>query len=631
MDNGTSLISPSSETPQDQATAPPPGSQQQPTSVRGPFSQYLDPTQTVQPAYTSTAGRPNTGMHPAGRIGYFADQLLSGIAKGRAMAYNKSLQQTAATYKQLDTAAQDIKDSGLPEAEQTKLLNRLKAARMGFVAGAIDPDSVESVDGKKQSKTKKKDENKNPIVEFLHKSALALAGPGAQPQQITPTAVHKVLGEVYSTMLNTKGQQEQLRAAQTEYMAAASDAIKEAGDGKEISLTDLWGNERFRNAASKVAGLSKDMKIPVDLDKPVQDLIKIRSAKPWDAEREDGSTFPVVVSSDGVARDPKTGDMVPPGSYKRLLPGGYKAPQPKAETEADKERTELKDWIHGVTGSDVDKDPELKTAAAELRKNDNLRVLTQANLHRQKADKNGHKDFNAAYYKAVDELKSGKDNQVALEALRVMEAQFKVKEDEKKAKTYNPATAKQMVRKILNGVHDEGASTVIGDLRKTALEGKTYQERATASQKLKDFAKENAIKFYGFPPEKLEQITDGIDATEWDKVVGGKPDKSTLLVDPRDKGGTKVGTKTQDQSHPASAAVQTATPPGGEAAPTVPPAPTSQPQTATVGNITVPLTEAVKGSDGKWRVVTGTNASGTKFEWRPATAQEIKAAQATAQ
>jgi len=445
MDYGTEVISPSGETPQDQATASPPGSQpQQPTPVRGPFTKYLDPSQTVQPSYTSTAGRPSGYMGAAGKIGYLADQLLAGIAKGRATAYNRSLAQTASTYKQLDTAAQDIKDSGLPEAEQTKLLNRLKAARMGFVAGAIDPDSVESVDGKKQSKTKKKDENKNPIVEFLHKSALALAGPGAQPQQITPKAVHEVLGEVYSTMLNTKSAMQAQSDVTSQFFQTYGKALEEHGSPKAAFANDPNVGKLYANLLAAYGN-----KVPTEITSRIKDM-----------ETQTALTDATIKTKNGIehVKSDKFGNYYRDGKQidsEEILDAGKQLDRvPKTPTAFEEKLTADKKYIAGLAKvSDPDKMPEELNHIAEVLADPGsgaqVRTQFEAAILRQGKNPNVQQAFRTAVMKVAAAADSTTENRL----LSIVEKQNKINDKKASADKFTPREAKAKALLAVNGVH----------------------------------------------------------------------------------------------------------------------------------------------------------------------------------
>jgi len=555
-------------------------------------------------------------MHAAGKWAFFGDQLLAGIAKGRARAYNDSLKQTAATYKQLDKGVEDVANSDLPYDQKQVLIKRINAARAGFVAGAIDPDSVESVDGKKQSKTKKKDENKNPIVEFLHKSALALAGPGAQPQQITPKAVHEVLGEVYSTMLNTKSAMQAQSDVTSQFFQTYGKALEEHGSPKAAFANDPNVGKLYANLLAAYGN-----KVPTEITSRIKDM-----------ETQTALTDATIKTKNGIehVKSDKFGNYYRDGKQidsEEILDAGKQLDRvPKTPTAFEEKLTADKKYIAGLAKvSDPDKMPEELNHIAEVLADPGsgaqVRTQFEAAILRQGKNPNVQQAFRTAVMKVAAAADSTTENRL----LSIVEKQNKINDKKASADKFTPREAKAKALLAVNGVHPATPEQKAAfDKQVSAIRNSADPEAAKqAAGSMIQYALDNVSdtnNFQDYSDEQRMQVIYALKALPVSEVIKGyhpyKEPSPTTAPPP--------------VPNPAPT-VQTATSPGGEAKLTAKPAPTSQPQTATVGNITVPLNEAVKCSDGKWRVVTGTNASGTKFENRLATAQEIKAAQATAQ
>ena len=453
-------ISPSGQQPDDQsqtatATAEPPQQQQpQAQQVAGPFSAYLDPSQTREPTHTASQQRPSGFMGPAGKMAFFADQFLAGVAKGRANAYNRSIQQQAVTYKRLDQAAQDIQSNPtLTDEDKQGLLNKLYQFKASAVAGATDPNAGQGEGGKKKGKKQDGQDQQNPVIKFIHEAATRLAGPGAQPQQITPQSVNQVLGEVYSGMSQKVGAKQQLEAANKEYMAAAAEAIDAVPEGKEITTADIWKNERYQKAHAKLAGLSPKGQIPPDLTKPLDEMLKRKSAKPYEAELPDGSKVPVTVDADGVVRD-SSGTVMPGGSYKQLFRPGTEA-APKTPPE-DKKVTESRDRIKAL----LKLKPEDKLSAddenvakALAGDDDNIKTRFQANVMGGMSPRKAYESAVKAQAKKLDAAEKGIDLGNVLKDLGIVKKGLDIDNEKKKIASVDDKGAKREALRAINGVH----------------------------------------------------------------------------------------------------------------------------------------------------------------------------------
>ena len=293
-------------------TQPPPGAA--PQRSQGPFSAYLDPSQTREPTHTASQQRPSGFMGTGGRISFLADQLLGGIAKGRADAYNRSLQQQAYTYKRLDSAAKDISENpNLTDADKQGLLNRLYQFKAAAVAGAIDPSSAEGGEKKKSGKSKDGgDKQANPVVNFIHQAALRLAGPGAQPQAITPQSVNQVLGEVYSAMSQKTGAAQQLGSAWANVVKSVGNAAKKGVKNEAEFMAD----PDVQAAISQYAPLAgeKGHKAVLDLFKGTANTLNSTRV---DVEMTDGTVVPGNRLRDGTITG-SNGNVLPPASIKSI-------------------------------------------------------------------------------------------------------------------------------------------------------------------------------------------------------------------------------------------------------------------------------------------------------------------------
>ena len=290
-------------------TDTPPGAEQAsgaPAASKGPFSAYLDPSQTREPTHTASKERPSGYMGTAGKMAYFADQLLGGIAKGRAMAYNRSIQQQASTYKRLDQAAQDIQSNpNLTDDDRQKLMNRLYQFKAQALAGAVDPDAAQG-DGQKKGKKKDGDGKGNPIVTFIKDAALRLAGPGAQPQPITPQSVNQVLGEVYSSMSQVTGARQQLGEAWSNIVKAIGTASQKGAKTEG----ELMADPDVQSAISKYAPLGgeKGQKSVMDLLKGTANTLNSTRV---DVQMADGTVVPGNRLRDGTITDLNNNAIAP--------------------------------------------------------------------------------------------------------------------------------------------------------------------------------------------------------------------------------------------------------------------------------------------------------------------------------
>ena len=519
-------ISPSGQQPDDQsqaatATAEPPQQQQpQAQQVTGPFSAYLDPSQTREPTHTASQQRPSGFMGPAGKMAFFADQFLAGVAKGRANAYNRSIQQQAVTYKRLDQAAQDIQSNPtLTDEDKQGLLNKLYQFKASAVSGATDPNAGQGEGGKKKGKKDDGQDQQNPVLKFIHEAATRLAGPGAQPQQITPQSVNQVLGEVYSGMSQKVGAKQQMEAANKEYMAAASEAINAVPEGKDITAADIWKNERYQKAHAKLAGLSPKGQIPPDLTKPLDEMMKRKSAKPYEAELPDGGKVPVTVDADGVVRD-SSGTVMPGGSYKQLFRPGTEAKPTEKQVELDRAYAS---WSKTLGKDKLDDGEKSIVADLERTPNSPLSIEIQANLLKQKGSKNLELAKNQAILLTSQERQTSIAEKAANASLRI--ALERMNLDDKKNK-YNPRELDDVSRSIINDVHGDGTpgqAKALEDLRKSASDPKD-PKRTESAGALRKMALENVRdhpEFYQhLTDQQREQVIHHIDGMPVDKIVG---------------------------------------------------------------------------------------------------------------
>ena len=612
-------ISPSGEVLDEQrqpvatATEEPPQAQtqaQSPQQVRGPFSRYLDPTQTVEPRHVASQQRPSGYMGTGGKIAYMADQLLGGLAKGRADAYNRSMQQQVAQYKRLDQAAQDIQSNPtLTDEDKQALLNKIYQYKVAAVAGATDPNGGQGQDGKKKGGKKGDDQgNQNPLVTFAHQAATRILGPGAQPQQVNAQSVNQVLGEVYSGMSQKVSAKRQSAEAASTFLGALGPALEESG-----SLQGAYKDPKVVKAYGDLLKTA-DPKTIADVQAKVKEMVTPKKAKAMWVERlPDGTTRPVTQEEDGSL---KYQDGTPVADTAQIERVGTAAKQTEKQIELDRAYSS---WAERI-GKDKLSDGE-KGIVADLERTPNspLSEAIQANLLKQK----GTKNLQLAKDQAI--LLLDKERQVAI-AEKAANASLSIalkrlNLDDRKNK-FNPKELDDVSRSIVNDVHGDGSpkqEAELAALRKSAGDPKD-PKRTESAQRLRDLARDNVRdhpEFYAqLTDEQRDQVVHHINAMPVDKIVGrgGSAPSGALGLNALPGIGSKAGTKTSPPPAPAKAESPQRTPP---------PKQQSKSETITLSNGTkIETNKAKKGQDGKWYVVTG-HAGGTKLNVRPATDAEI--------
>ena len=530
-------ISPSGQQPDDQsqtatATAEPPQQQQpQAQQVTGPFSAYLDPSQTREPTHTASQQRPSGFMGPAGKMAFIADQLLAGVAKGRADAYNRSIKQQAVTYKRLDQAAQDIQNNpALTDEDRQSLLNKIYQFKAAAVAGATDPNAGQGEGGKKKGKKQDGQDQQNPVIKFIHEAATRLAGPGAQPQQITPQSVNQVLGEVYSGMSQKIGAKKQLGDAQAEVYAAIGAATKNGAK----SEGEVMADPAFQNAVKKYAPLAGEKGKDWLSTTLKNAMAQQKSTGAWQERLPDGTTR-TVTQKDGVFYY-QDGSPVPDTSPIERI-GAAAKPKEPTEKQIELDRA-YASWSKTL-GKDKLDDGE-KDIVAKLERNpDNpLSISVQAILNKQPK---GAKNLQGAYDAAINLSDRERQTKIAESASNASlnAALKKLTLDDKKDK-YNPRELDDVSRSIVNDVHGDGtpaSEAEIARLRKSASDPKD-PKRTESADALRKWAVGNVRdhpEFYQhLTDQQREQVIHHIDGMPVDKMVGrgGSAAAATTFNDP---------------------------------------------------------------------------------------------------
>lgn len=330
-------------------TPPPPGAQQAPTPaaslLQGPFSGYLDPSQTREPTHVASQQRPSGYMGAGGKMAMILDQFLGGLAKSRATAYNRSIQEQAAQRNRIAQQIKSISENPtLSEADQMAALKPLLQAQASFGMHAIQPG--EQAGEKKGGKKGKEQDHPNPIVNFMGQAFRTIAGPGAQPQPITPQTVDQAIGASYSVVSNAVGKQQQQSAAVSEAYAAM----------KGRPLQEALKDASFQAAVQKFAAAGGDReKFMTGLEKAEQGQ---RVKTTYNAVLKDGSKVAVnelgngtyVKASDG---SPFTEEWT---SLERLGTGTAPKLTPEEQKAADWGKTIVAnlgiDGIHNLSEKD---------------------------------------------------------------------------------------------------------------------------------------------------------------------------------------------------------------------------------------------------------------------------------------
>jgi hypothetical protein len=499
-------------------TQPPPGTA--PQQSQGPFSAYLDPSQTREPTHTASQQRPSGYMKAGGQFAMLADQFLGGLAKGRAQAYNQSLQKAAAEYKQLDAMEAYIKSQGLAPDKEKEALQKVARVRFGLAAGAADPSIQQEGPlaqpgqqggGKKKSGGKDKEQG-NPILHFIHNAALRLAGPGAQPLPFTSEVLNAGLADAWKY---TNAQKSEMVEAQDAQQAAMKAIGKYVQPGKAVDPEELNKDEEFTKAFSRLQQLdpkaAQEMRASLD-----KNLAGTRVKNIWEATTPRGKeTLTELANGTFVGKN-----GTPVTDYTELKRPGTDNP-PKAPTKFETDLADSKAYLTSLLGkSDKPLTKEESHVAERLAGGDKeLRDRFEVNVKKGMPVETAYNAAIAAHVKSLDSKQTGLDLGNAFKALGLA-----LRRDQKNK--LKPNEVKQTAHAVINDVFlnkDPSVQAWATKLRDRILAAKTNKNDASlAAQELRDAVLQNVESednYTDLTDEQRKQVATDIRGMDWTKIV----------------------------------------------------------------------------------------------------------------
>jgi hypothetical protein len=558
-------ITPSGQQPDDQGqviTAEPPVTQQPPGTApqrsQGPFSAYLDPSQTREPTHTASQQRPSGFMGPAGKTAMLLDSLIGGLAKGRATAYNRSVQQQAATYGRIKEVQDYLAQADIDPDTKNKLAGELVNLRLGIARDQTAPEGGGEGGKSGKKKGKEGDQNRSPILDFFHKAATAMLGPGAQAPPIDEKTLKARLFDVVHTAQTAQTQTGMMNKA-IEGAQGVFSRLDQSGKLKdEKSLTSDPDFGSFVNMAVRANG----GKMPPQLLK-LYEAARARgeAKKPTDfgVAEVGGKVVNVQRSQDQVldaAGNPLPLDKIKPGSLRWGNEPAAKAPT-KAETDLEDSKRFLSSLLN-------DKDPKTFTkeeshVAERVAGGDKeLRDRFEVNVKKGMPVETAYNAAIAAHVKSLDSKQTGLDLSNDAKAILIAMRQ----DGRKKLK---PDEVRTTARSVINDVFrnkDPKVQAWATKLRERMLAAKTNpNDAAAAAQEFREAVQKNvesADNYVEFNDEQREQISSAVGGMEWDKII-------PYVKGAGAAGGSILSNPLHGKPPAPSAQISTAPPPGSAA------------------------------------------------------------------
>lgn len=197
-------------------------------SANGPFSQQLQP-----PTYQASQQQGSGFQGTTGNVAQIADKFLEGLSRGRAAAYNRSMQEKQQTLTAVSAQIQQLQDSELPPEIKSQKLAELNDIRGHVFLNALDDGKGGSSKGKKGGGQSGGDGDHpgGHILNAVKSMVTGMLGPGRQPGNIDP----KELQEKMSQTSQLIGQAPQIAAQHlnqqiTSVNQALAPLVKSSGD-----------------------------------------------------------------------------------------------------------------------------------------------------------------------------------------------------------------------------------------------------------------------------------------------------------------------------------------------------------------------------------------------------------------
>lgn len=249
-------------------------------TANGPFSQQLQ-----APTYQSNPQRGSGFQGAGGNIAQIADKFLEGLSRGRAAAYNKSMQEKQQTLTAVSAQIQQLQDSELPPEIKSQKLAELNDIRGHVFLNALDDGKGGSSKGKKGGGQSGGDEDHpgGHVLNAVKSMVTGMLGPGREPGKIDP----KELQEKLSQTSQLIGQAPQIAAQHlsqqvTSVNQALAPIVKSSGD-QMPTFSKAMSDPNFVSSLAKT--IRPDGTYPAPIQNTI-DAMKQREKEQADLDKE---------------------------------------------------------------------------------------------------------------------------------------------------------------------------------------------------------------------------------------------------------------------------------------------------------------------------------------------------------
>ena len=196
--------------------------QQEPDNLSQLASSIFKP---IEPTLQPPQQQPSGWQGKTAGIAELATNFLAGVSKGRANAYNKSLEDQQKQVASMQTAIQAV-DSSDATQEVKNQQKSLILQQMGKLIQGSLPDSK----GKKGGDPQQDGGQGHPVLHAMKGMLDGLLGPAPKKNAVTPEAINATLGQVFATINDPNNtQSKQAATAEQSLSSAWAKAVEENG------------------------------------------------------------------------------------------------------------------------------------------------------------------------------------------------------------------------------------------------------------------------------------------------------------------------------------------------------------------------------------------------------------------